>query len=213
MNIEQQGAPQGAPAAPATPAPRIVNIPPAGRPGHEAAVAAFAERFPSASTGDMERSANGSDAQQGDPAQGEQQPASAEHQFAPHDPIAAVKAGRELAAGLQETGEIAGLDKGSAEFFATHLNAALQRPPITQAESDAQAAKTWRMLRDAYGAKADQMVADARAELAELTKRIPKLPAWLDHTGAGSDAGVIQRLATRHQERTRARILAGARGR
>jgi len=130
------------------------------------------------------------------------------------DPIKAMAASRELSAGLQEAGDIAGLDKGSAEFYAKHLGEALQRPPVTQAASDQAASETMQMLNQAYGSgKAAQMVQDARAELAELSKRLPHLLAWLDHTGAGNDAGIILRLAARHAERARARIVAGIRAR
>lgn len=128
------------------------------------------------------------------------------------DPIKAMAASRELSAGLQEAGDIAGLDKGSAEFYAKHLGEALQRPPVTQAASDQAASETMQMLNQAYGSgKAAQMVQDARAELAELSKRIPQLPNWLGHTGAGNDAGIILRLAARHAERARARIVAQVR--
>jgi len=94
------------------------------------------------------------------------------------------------------------------------LGEALQRPPVTQAASDQAASETMQMLNQAYGSgKAAQMVQDARAELAELSKRLPHLLAWLDHTGAGNDAGIILRLAARHAERARARIVAGIRAR
>ncbi|MGN6728231.1 MAG: hypothetical protein ACTHJG_00135 [Rhodanobacteraceae bacterium] len=132
-------------------------------------------------------------------------------QATPATPVDAMNASRELAAGLQEAGEIAGLDPRTADHYAKVLRDGLQNPP-TEAAKHAAKETTMQQLRHAYGNKAERMIADARAELEILAQRLPKLPQWLEVTGAGNDAGIILRLAQSHADRQRARLTKQVRG-
>ena len=122
----------------------------------------------------------------------------------------AVKTGIEVSGALQSLPELP-LDAPTASFYGKAIDAALRRPPVSDAQNAAQATSVRQYMENMHGRDgAAKLIADAQAEVVHLeATAIPNIRELLERTGGGNDPFLIARLAERQVKRAQQRMLKG----